>query len=296
MSNPAHSDLSLRVAKALSESDTPRSLLAGALRVVAEALDWDTGNVWRVDYENVQMSCIGSWTRDGLRFPHFEDLCEARKFQHGEGIPGAVWKTKQALWMEQVSGSDNFPRLSIAALEGVVSAAAVPICIERRVVGCMEFFSRQRRSYDAGEVEAMEAAATQIAAYLERLRLEEGLTGARAEFEMLAEKSFDAIVTIDENSTILFANTALTTIFGYARYEIVGKNLCELIPPHLREQHRLGMERYLRTGRKNLTWDGIVLPALHRSGLQFRVEVRFGEINQGGRRFFTGYMRPVPAT
>lgn len=287
-------DLSLKVAQALSESDTPLALLCNVLGLLGNALEWDTGNIWRVDYDSVYMTSAAIWTARGKAFPNFEALSKARRFAYGEGLPGGVWKQREDVWIPHLEDAEFFPRFNIAALDGIVSAAAVPIVIQNRVVGTMEFFSSRPRPKEIAMLEAMRAAATQIGAYLERLRLEEGVTGARAEFELLAEQAFDAIVTIDENGTILFSNSALTRIFGYTREELRGRNMEELIPPQLREAHRAGMKRYLETGKRNISWDGIVLTGLHKEGLQFPVEIRFGEINQGGRRLFTGYMRPKP--
>jgi PAS domain S-box-containing protein len=119
------------------------------------------------------------------------------------------------------------------------------------------------------------------------------MTGTRSDFAVLAERSFDAVVTIDEQSTILFANNAIADIFGHSPEEIRGHNLHILIPERLRPQHDRGMHHYLNTGERRISWDGIVLPALHKSGREFEVEIRFGEYRQGERRLFTGYIRPL---
>jgi PAS domain S-box-containing protein len=113
-------------------------------------------------------------------------------------------------------------------------------------------------------------------------------------FEALAESAPDAILTIDARSTILSANAATTRIFGYAPEELVGRALTVLIPERMREAHDAGLGRYLRSGRRNIPWTGVQLPALTKDGREIPVEISFGEfVDEGGRRVFSGFVRDV---
>jgi PAS domain S-box-containing protein len=113
-------------------------------------------------------------------------------------------------------------------------------------------------------------------------------------FEALAESAQDAIVTIDEHSTILFANASSQRVFGYAPEELVGKTLTELMPDRLREKHRGGFGRYLKSGRRNIPWSGVELPGLRKDGTEVPLEISFGEFQaEDGRRVFSGFMRDV---
>lgn len=113
-------------------------------------------------------------------------------------------------------------------------------------------------------------------------------------FEALAESAPDAIVTIDDRSTILSANPATERIFGYPPGELVGRPLSVLIPERLRAAHDAGVARYLRTGRRNIPWTGVQLPGLARDGREIPVEISFGEfLDADGRRVFSGFIRDV---
>lgn len=115
-----------------------------------------------------------------------------------------------------------------------------------------------------------------------------------ASFEALAESATDAIVIIDEASTILFANVAVERIFGYAPGELIGTPLGMLIPPRLREAHVRGVRRYLATGRPHMPWSGVLLPGLRRDGSEVPLEISFGVFtDEEGRRVFSGFMRDV---
>jgi PAS domain S-box-containing protein len=123
-------------------------------------------------------------------------------------------------------------------------------------------------------------------------RLDLNQTDSR--FEALAESAPDAILAIDEESTILSANAAVERIFGYPPDELVGRRLTTLIPERLRAAHDVGIARYLRTGRRNIPWTGVHLPALTKDGREVPVEISFGEfVDDAGRRLFSGFVRDV---
>src|SRR5258706_7337034 len=62
---------------------------------------------------------------------------------------------------------------------------------------------------------------------------------------VVADTASDAIITINEASTILFVNRAAEKIFGYSQAELLGQSLTMLMPDYLRHVHRAGLQKYL---------------------------------------------------
>jgi len=110
---------------------------------------------------------------------------------------------------------------------------------------------------------------------------------------VIADTASDAIITIDEDSTMLFANRAAEKIFGYARTELIGQSLTMLMPDYLRHVHRAGIQRYLATGQPHISWKAVQLSGRHQSGREIPLELSFGEFSENGRRFFTGIARDI---
>lgn len=110
---------------------------------------------------------------------------------------------------------------------------------------------------------------------------------------VLAESSPDPILTIDEDSTILYANPASEHVFGYGCGELVGQSLLLLIPEPFRQSHSQGIETYVATGERPISWQGLRVPILAKSGAEIPVEISFGEFDSGGRRLFSGFLRDV---
>ena len=110
-------------------------------------------------------------------------------------------------------------------------------------------------------------------------------------YRVVAESASDVIITIDENNIILFANPAAQKVFGYAPPELIGEELGILIPERMREAHRRGMQRYMQHGNRNIPWNGIILPCIHKNGTEMQIEISFGEHETRGKRSFTAVMR-----
>ena len=124
-------------------------------------------------------------------------------------------------------------------------------------------------------------------------KIREELHESEAHHRIVAEMASDGIVTIDANSTILFANGATGEIFGYTVAELNGACLTMLMPERLRHLHIAGMRRYIETRDKKLKWRLVEIIGLHKNGEEFPVEISFGEHFEDGRYYFTGVIRDV---
>jgi len=136
---------------------------------------------------------------------------------------------------------------------------------------------------------AGETVADRVAAAMEGEPPGPSLDSLRA----VAESISDAVVTVDTDSTIVFANEALSDLTGYETEALVGQSLTKLIPERLRESHREGVARYLDTGERQLDWNYIELPVELADGSERSVAVSFGEFTRDGERFFTGSLRDI---
>lgn len=113
-------------------------------------------------------------------------------------------------------------------------------------------------------------------------------------WRLVAESASDVIVTIDEDSRILFVNGAAQQVFGYSSEELFGHPITTLMPERLRSQHSQSFHEYLVTGYRHLSsWQGVQFPGIHRDGRELSLEISFGEFTQDGKRRFTGVIRDV---
>jgi PAS domain S-box-containing protein len=110
---------------------------------------------------------------------------------------------------------------------------------------------------------------------------------------VIAETASDAIITIDDASTMLFVNRATEKIFGYTHDELIGQPLTMLMPDYLREVHRAALQRYVDTRTRHIAWEAVQLPGLRKDGAEVPLELSFGEFVDEGKHFFTGIARDI---
>jgi PAS domain S-box-containing protein len=126
-----------------------------------------------------------------------------------------------------------------------------------------------------------------------RRRDEEALRESENRFRSVAETASDAIITIDEESNIVFVNPAAVTTFGYTEEELIGSKLTMLMPDSFSAAHKTGLDRYKQTGVERLSWTGMELQGRHKNGREISLEVSVGQLRKNGRLFFTGIVRDV---
>ncbi len=112
--------------------------------------------------------------------------------------------------------------------------------------------------------------------------------------QVLLDSSHEAFVEIDSAGVVRDWNAEAVNTFGWTRHEAVGKLLADLIIPEaLREQHRIGMQRFLSSGVKKVIGKRLELPALHRSGREFTVEITISVVEDEGTYTFTAFMHDI---
>ncbi len=123
---------------------------------------------------------------------------------------------------------------------------------------------------------------------------ERSLRASEARKSAVLKTALDAIVTIDHDGKIVDFNPAAELMFGYARDDVIGREMAEVIvPPALRQQHRQGMQRYLTTGEQRVLNRLIELTAMRSDGSEFPVELAITAIGDAEQPMFTGYLRDI---
>ena len=112
----------------------------------------------------------------------------------------------------------------------------------------------------------------------------------------MLDVAFDSVVTMDERGIVLAVNRAAERTFGYSADEMVGREVAELIvPPALRDAHREGLARYLKTGRGPVVGRRVELTAMRADASEFPVELVVTRPDVAGERVFYGYVRDLTA-
>src|SRR6266478_6725544 len=112
-------------------------------------------------------------------------------------------------------------------------------------------------------------------------------------YRLLWETSPDAVILMDTDSRVEFANPAVKQIFGYAPEEIIGHTLSMLQPERLRGLHQAGIDRYLKTGIKKLNWRATETFGLRKDGAEIPIEDSFSDMSVNEEKRFVGFIRDI---
>ena len=105
--------------------------------------------------------------------------------------------------------------------------------------------------------------------------------------------SLDAIISIDAHGAVLEFNPAAERMFGYARADVLGVDMAELIvPPAAREAHRRGLRRLLDGGAGRILDTRTELEAQRADGSTFPAEIAITRMS-GSSATYTGFVRDI---
>jgi len=129
----------------------------------------------------------------------------------------------------------------------------------------------------------------------ERHRADQAIRESEAQFRALAENASAAVLVMEQDDTIIFANPATHRVFGYGPDELMGTSLTRLMPPDLRSHHRAGVRRFLATGERRLRWEGVELVGQRKDGTVVPLEITMGTYVRDGVPYFVGIAQDITA-
>ncbi len=143
----------------LGSSPDPAAVaeLESQLKRLGTALRWPVLDAWVPDGRPGMLRCAAAWAASE-RLNAFAQVSRRTLLPFGGGLPGRIWVSGRAAWIEDLSGDLNFPRLPTARHTGLVSAAAVPVHDDGEIVGVIAGYDQRLRSADASELDRLQAA------------------------------------------------------------------------------------------------------------------------------------------
>jgi PAS domain S-box-containing protein len=282
------------IAHILAESRTSDEAIQNILAVIATTLGWDLGAIWEVERDVDLLHCVQTWGAPNVQLRGFDEYSKRIRLAPGVGLPGRVWASGEPAWIEDLSKDENFPRVKAAEAAGFRSAFAFPIRSEARVLGVIEFFTRERRGPEGDLLSLVSVLGDQIGQFMERRQVEEEVRQSEALKAAMLESALDAVIAIDHAGTVLEFNPAAEKIFGCSRADAIGREMAPLIiPPALRDRHRRGLERFLAGGEGTLLGKRLELTGMRADGSEFPAEVTISRIGTDDPPKFIGYVRDI---
>jgi diguanylate cyclase (GGDEF)-like protein/PAS domain S-box-containing protein len=113
-------------------------------------------------------------------------------------------------------------------------------------------------------------------------------------FRRTLESALECIVTTDAKGAIIEFNPMAEQVFGYAREEVIGRTLADvLVPRHLRRRHEMSIKRLLTSEQESMLNRRIETIALRGDGTTVPVELMMQRVTDTEPPLFTGFLRDI---
>ena len=156
------------VTRVFADPDHTEDLGPRLLQALCESLDWDLGELWRVDGGVLRYDA--AWHRHDLDTTELEAVSRETVLSRGRGLAGRVWETGQACWAsphDRLTGGR-----AAAARMGLTSGCAFPIQSEHGWTGVMVLLSQDSREPDEALLAMLSDIGSRIAQHLYHRQVE----------------------------------------------------------------------------------------------------------------------------
>jgi PAS domain S-box-containing protein len=116
---------------------------------------------------------------------------------------------------------------------------------------------------------------------------------AKIDFAVLESVPDATIIVDDSDGHIVYANEGAEQVFGYSRLELMGQAIEVLVPPRLREAHRIEREGYSTAPRRRPMGLGLDLHGRRSDGREFPAEISLSPLRVGTKTYIVAAVRDV---
>lgn len=295
------------ISAALQGCDDLRRLTQTAVSKVAAAIGAGHGAFYVAEGE-MHFNLLASY---GYR----ERKQLSNSFALGEGLVGQCAMEKSPITLH---APRDYIQINSGLGEGPPACISImPVILGNRVLGVLEMASFQ--SFSERELALLEALLPVLATSLEildrNLKTRELLTATQEQavrmekqaaqleeqtvemeaqqaelletenwFRSIIEAAPDGMLVVDAAGRILLSNPMAETIFGYAPGELIGKQIEQLVPPSIRDEHPGKRAQFIAAGQSRVMGDASRLAGLTRDGQAVPVFITLSVLPERGGR------------
>jgi PAS domain S-box-containing protein len=191
---------------------------------MCERLDWVCGARWSLDESANVLHCIESWCIDDERIREFLEASARETFVPSKtGMIRRVLSSGESVWIEDVTERKDFQRAALAAQAGLRGAFALPVLMGDKVLGAIEFYSREPRNPDKWLLQVTVSVGYQIGQLMARRQAEAAMRESEERFRSLTELSSDWFWEQDEEMRFTKVSGGIEAAIGVKPEELIGK-------------------------------------------------------------------------
>ncbi|WP_136519452.1 GAF domain-containing protein [Cellulomonas telluris] len=169
---------STAVLHAVTSGTSVQDALTRALDTIRTGFGWAYASYWAVDEAHQVLRFV---QESGDAGEEFRAVTHRSTFAEGVGLAGRAWRARELVFVPDLAEVTDCVRAPAARAAGVQSGVCLPIVVDGRVVGTMDFFVLERLELTAGRRRALQDTAYLVAQALARFTAADRLRTARHE-------------------------------------------------------------------------------------------------------------------
>jgi methyl-accepting chemotaxis protein len=166
---------------ALGRARSIQEVSSAALATVREAFEWNYGCYWELDTKEHVMRCA---QESGSISEEFRRLTVEARYHDGEGLPGQTWRSRDLVFVTDLSDLKSMPRAGAGLRAGLKSGICIPVTLDGTIVGAMDFYSVERLEATDHRLETLRSAGRLTSSALDRARQAANLESAKRDLEL----------------------------------------------------------------------------------------------------------------
>ena len=212
------------VTRYLGSSQSLGEAIRGIIQVMCERLDWVCGARWSLDAKENRLYCVESWGIDDQRIRDFLAASARETFVPSQsGLIRRVLNTGTSIWVADVTQRSDFQRAGFAREAGLRGAFALPVLMGDKVLGAIEFFSRDVRNPDRWLLQVTVSVGNQIGQLMARRQAETAMRESEERFRSLTGLSSDWYWEQDRDARFTSLSRGVEAAIGVKPEEFIGK-------------------------------------------------------------------------
>ncbi len=217
---------SQKIDRFLSADPSYLEIMKRSLGIIGQSFDVQFAAFWDIDTQEQKLRLSEYWHPQVSAPKEFIKTSKQLLLECGECFPGRVWKARTPVLVNDIAAEQEFSRSSVAQINGLHGAIAMPIIIDKHFLGVMEFFSKYKMVFSKADIEEFNGFATRIGQVFIKKKAEDELRHVRQYIEQQtsAINTFAIISIADTDGTITYVNENFVKVSKFEREEILGRD------------------------------------------------------------------------
>lgn len=221
--------LQLVVSEIVGENRSPEIAAERILEALCLSQGWDAALRWELNLDKNQLEFCSGWSAPGRSVQALMQESVTMKLGIGEELAGRAWRDGKPVWSCNLA-AEGIGEHALAALNaGMVSGCAVPVRVGKSVLAVLEFYCHYCRRENRESMAAVETVAVSLGQMLARSHEQSRAEKLYLQQEILLDTVADAIIGLDRNGRVRFANRAAANMLGMDSALLTGKSAYDLL-------------------------------------------------------------------